>query len=510
MPQEQDFQKRWLEAELTANAMMSRTQLLSSLMDPRRNINDECGYPETSQLTPTMYREMFDREGVAARVAEVVPMETWKVQPEVYEDEDMDVETPFEVAWAELSKNLRGKSWFQDDEGSPVWDALLRMDVMSGVGSYGVLLMGVDDGLLLSQPLVPQQGRKLLFLRVFDESLATVSSFESDRTNPRYGKPVAYLLTFADPADVHSGQGQITTTETVHWTRVLHMADNLGSSELFGVPRMRPVWNNLHNLRKLYGGSAEMYWRGAFPGISLETHPQLGGDVEVDAAATREQMEQYMNGLQRYFSLMGMSAKSLAPQVVDPTPQINTQLEALCIKLGIPKRVFMGSERGELSSGQDKDTWDDRLRARQRMYVTPRIIVPFVDWCIISGVLPEPAGYSVSWPDLSEVSFVEQAATALSITDAMAKYVGGSVDVLIEPQNYLTKVLHFTDEEAEEIGEATSTHVEEGGMDEPVDEREEVMADLDVEAKKKNIEQIGKPKPVAVVGGKLNAISKAQ
>jgi hypothetical protein len=499
---QEDMQKRWIHAELVANAMMSRTQLMSSLMDPRRDLNHECGYPETSQLTPQMYRNMFDRESVAARVVEVVPLETWKVQPSVFEDEDMDVETQFEQAWEEMTNGLRGESWYQDEEGSPIWDALLRADVMSGVGSYGVLLLGADDGLPLNAPLEPKPGRKLLFLRVFDESLAQISAYEMDMGNPRYGKPTMYLLTFADPAEVHSGQGQITTTESVHWSRVVHLADNLGSSELFGVPRMRPVFNNLHNLCKLYGGSAEMYWRGAFPGISLETHPQLGGDVEVDAAATRESMEQYMNGLQRYFSLMGMSAKSLAPQVVDPTPQINTQLEAICIKLGIPKRVFMGSERGELSSGQDKDTWDDRLRARQRMYVTPRLIVPFVDRCIVMGFLPEPEGYSVSWPDLSEANAIEQATNAGLITDAMSKYVGGSVDVLIEPKNFLTKVLHFTDEEAEEISEATTSHVEEGGISQPVDEREEAMADLDIVEKEKSIEQIGKPKPVAPVKGK--------
>ena len=494
-----DMQKRWIHAELVANAMMSRTQLMSSLMDPRRDLNHECGYPETSALTPHMYRLMFDREAVAARAVEVIPLETWKVQPTVFEDEDIDVETPFEAAWKEMVKNLRGKSWYQDEGGSLIWDALLRADTMSGVGSYGVLLLGVDDGLPLREPLVPKPGRKLLFLRVFDESLAEISSCETDPKNPRYGKPTMYNLTFADPADVHSGQGQITTMENVHWTRVLHIADNLGSSELFGVPRLRPIFNNLHNLRKLYGGSAEMYWRGAFPGISLETHPQLGGDVEVDASATREQMEQYMNGLQRYFSLMGMSAKSLAPQVVDPTPQIDTQLEAICIKLAVPKRVFMGSERGELSSAEDKDTWNDRLRSRQSMYVTPRLIVPFVDLCIMLGILPEPEGYSVWWPDLSEAGATEQATNAGLITDAMSKYVGGSVDVLIEPKNYLTKVLHFTDEEAEEISEATMTHVEEGGMVEPVDEREEQMADLDIVEKEKNIDQIGKPKPVVPV-----------
>jgi hypothetical protein len=261
---------------------------------------------------------------------------------------------------------------------------------------------------------------------------------------------------------------------------------------------MLPIFNRLHDLQKLYSGSAEMYWRGAFPGLSIETHPQLGGDVEIDTEAARNQMEQYMNGLQRYFAIQGVTAKSLAPQVVDPTPQISTQIEAICIRLGIPMRIFMGSERGELASSQDSDTWDNRLRTRQNNYVTPRIIVPFIDRLIWLGILPEPAGYSVCWPDLAEASANEKATTAQLVTDAMSKYVGGGVDQLIEPQNYLTKILGFTDEEAAEITEATVDHVAEGGLPQPpLPEADQVMADLGVVEKQKQIDQIGKASPDA-------------
>jgi hypothetical protein len=132
-----------------------------------------------------------------------------------------------------------------------------------------------------------------------------------------------------------------------------------------------------------------MYWRGAFPGISLETHPQLGGDVKFPAGI-RQTMSNYMDGLQRYLALTGVSAKTLAPQVVDPTPQIEVQIQAICIKMGIPKRIFEGSERGELASSQDSSAWNGRIRARQDNYLTPRLIVPFIDRLIAVGVLPEP------------------------------------------------------------------------------------------------------------------------
>ena len=43
--------------------------------------------------------------------------------------------------------------------------------------------------------------------------------------------------------------------------------------------------------------------------------------MTVDAAGVANVMTEYNARLRRYLLLMGMSAKSLAPQVVDPTPR---------------------------------------------------------------------------------------------------------------------------------------------------------------------------------------------
>ena len=155
-----------------------------------------------------------------------------------------------------------------------------------------------------------------------------------------------------------------------------------------------------------------------------------------------------MNGLQRYLLLTGMSAKTISPQVVDPTSQINVQVQAICIQLGIPQRIFMGSERGELASSQDEGTWNDRLRDRQNNYVTPRIIVPFIDRLIAIGVLPQPVEYFVVWPDLYAMTEAEQASVAVARTNAMAAYVAGNVEAMMTPLDYMVRVLGMSEEEA--------------------------------------------------------------
>ena len=197
-----------------------------------------------------------------------------------------------------------------------------------------------------------------------------------------------------------------------------------------------------------------MYWKGAFPGYSIETNPNLPGEIEIDLAQTKEEIEKLFNGLQRWMALQDVSAKSLAPQVVDPTPQIDTQLEAICVRLATPKRIFTGSERGELASSQDIRTWNGRVMGRQRGYLTPRLIVPLIDRLIYCKVLPQPVSYDVEWPDLNSLTPEEQATIAVHRTEALAKYVMGGVEALVPPSDFLIRVLGFEPEDAEEIIEA--------------------------------------------------------
>ena len=477
--------------DLAHNAMSMRSDLLRKFMDPRRDYDKECGYPTTSNIRVEDYKRAYDRDPIASRINDCLPDECWKVQPTVYED-DAESVTEFEQAWDNLARSLRGRSFYQDEKGSPVWEYLNRLDRLCGIGSFGVLLLGLNDigeGETLEKPVVgfkewnltsteeldpynrqveanetdldglesltsPQQKPaaagppQLLFVRVFDESLVDITQYDANVASPRYGQPVMYELTFINPDDqAKGGVGLPLSTQRVHWTRIIHVADNLSSSEVFGDPRMRTVWNRVIDLTKLYGGSAEMYWKGAFPGISLNIDPKMGGDIQVDTDGIRDAMWKYTNSLQRWFALAGVSATSLSPQVVDPTQQINVQLEAICVKLAIPKRIFMGSERGELASSQDAGSWNDRLKGRQEGFITPRIIIPFVDRLIHIGILPEPEGFSVSWPDVSQ-NQTQKIANGLQILSGLGTYTSMGLETVIELIDVYTRLFGMTEEEA--------------------------------------------------------------
>lgn len=515
MPDEQQMSR--LE-ELVLNARTLGREWLTNLFDPRRSLDDECGYPKS--ISPAAYQELYEREPIAARVVEVMAKESWQVQPSVYEDDDPGVTTEFEQAWLDLNKRLRGEfSWYADEESSPIWEYLERADKTSGIGHYSIVILGFDDGLPLSEPVqgiqeefsAPREagaastftgiwnltvnagetkGRKLRYVRVYPEPLAPVVQWESNRSSPRYGQPVMYSVTHNDVSEGQGGIGMTVSTEQVHWTRVIHVADNLTSSECWGRPRMKQVYNRLMDLRKVYGADAEAFWKNVIMRIFFETHPELGGDVPVDVPALRDMMEQMENGFQRWAQLSGMSAKTVSPSVVDPVSHINVQIEAICILLGIPIRIFKGSERGELASAQDDAAWNDRLKQRQRGYITPRVIVPLVDRLIMVGCLPKPKkGYKVWWPDLTSQTDADKSLVAIQKVQALAAYVSGGLESIMTPMDFLTKFLYMTDDEAEAILQAAEK--EQKKLEAELAEQEAAEAALLAEQQAAAVDEMG-------------------
>lgn len=606
-------------ADTILNVLSTRAlNILSKGLDPRRNLDKECGYPDTMGVGPDDYRELYDREPMAARVATLMPKECWQVTPDVFEDESSKHVTDFEEDWDSLARQLQPhQSWHDDEDGSIVWSYLRRADELCGIGHFGIILLGIDDGKAMNVPadgvssLTPQElkdptkpkesgpngkattnrridlsqlsiptdspaepdkivanvknldgdiktvrthaqfdpakqavtptlvngrlilqrngvdvtnslkgsvltanvikspkdlfdastvsgqvrgtdaqylgvqlspseypsskssgeRRSLRYIRVFSEDLVQIVQYEANVLNPRFGHPVMYRITFNDPREQHSGVGLPLATVWVHWSRVVHLSDDYGqtvASEIFAPPRMRPCLNPILDVRKIRGAGAEGYWQACIAGIAIETNPTWDGQA-IDKEGMRDQLENYVNGLQRFMSFIGFSAKTLAPTVVDPTPHVNVQIQAICIVLGCPQRIFMGSERGELASSQDDSQWNDRIRGRQNSHLTPKLVVRFIDRLIALGVLREPKeGYRVRWPDLDSQTDLQKAQIAQAKITALQAYVAGQVETLLSPMDLWTKFFGLEEEQAQAIvDQATKLHDKEDTMTMP-------------------------------------------
>jgi len=433
---------------LIMNSMTSRAQLMTAILDPRRDIDQECGYPK--QIDPAQYRLMYDREGVAKRVVNLFPEESWAVDPTITDDEGDAAETAFDEAMNMLVGDHH------------LFHYLERADKLSGIGHFGVLLIGLDDGKLLHEPVdgftedsvtgtQPKKDRKVLYLRPFDESFVDVSEYHTDPTSPRFNLPKIYRLRFSDNKNNHTGAMLNEVTLTVHWSRIIHIADEREVGEVFGTPRMKDVYNRLYDIRKIMSGSGEMFWKGGFPGLAFEVDPEL--DAELDREGLRAEFDAYQNGLQRYLALDGVKAKSLEVQVADPTPHFKAQLLYIAISKGVPWRVFAGSEQAKLASEQDTKVWNKRIARRNEKYTSPLLVRPTIDRLIQYGVLPEPQDgeYDIDWPDLNALTPAQKAEIAHKQTDALSKYISGNVHAIIEPADYLVTILGMDKDEVESM-----------------------------------------------------------
>lgn len=420
----------------------------ANLDQPGRDLDTECGYIQ--HPTREQYLQLHSRVAVANRAINIWPDECWAVYPELYQTESVRV-TAFERAWEELNKKCL------------CWHFLHRIDRLSGIGKFGLLFMGISDGRSLDQPvrgIDPKTGEQLpgwkplqlLYLRAFDESSLQVGKLESDPLSPRFGQPVYYNVNFYDPngpgvSSDAAAEGNFQSWQ-VHWTRVIHVADNRMSSEVFGTPRLEPILNNVTDIRKVLGSSAEMFYKGGFPGYMFQTDPNLGVELDLDEDSIKDTVEAYMNGLQRYMTAVGGRWESLAPQVADPTAHLIQQLNILCATLGVPTRIFLGSEAGHLASTQDADTWKVRLHGRQIVYLEPMLIRPFVDRCILIGALPKVSKYVVSWHDLQTLGEKDRADVALKKSQAIMQYIAAGGNQLVPIEMFLTLILGMTDMEA--------------------------------------------------------------
>lgn len=521
------------------------SRLMDQMIDPRRDVDKECGYIKTADIQAKDYKKLYDREPFATKVVDLLPKESWKIQPTVYEDKKSTRTTPFEIAWDNLPKTMRGKSWYQDEKGNSIWADFERADKCSRIGSYGVIVLGIDDDKRLEEPVdgfepdgvaigtdsqyfqsFPQRKkgknkpaasdksspnlnlapaddedddkkapegpdsdlkepldsedsdpektveteRHLMYMKVYDESLAVITRWEVEPLHPRYNQPVMYQVTVADPNEAHAATGIANTTVNVHWTRVIHIADNRGTSDVFGIPAMRPCYNRLTNLYKIYGGNAEMVWRCAIPTLSFETHPQLGSDVRIDKEDMQQQIWRVANSLQKYFASEGLSVKSIAAVLADLSSNVDIELMAICALLDCPKRIFTGSERGELASSQDSIAWLERLIHRRQSYLTPYIIVPFVDRLIQMKVLPEPTGFSVEWPNSDVLQPKEKADVGLVITQTIVAALAGDLFTFMSPETFCTEILGYDEEKAEAIIESVIEFMKLSNPDVPEEE----------------------------------------
>jgi hypothetical protein len=456
------------------NELMTRSELWGNLgksFGGHRDLYVALGYPKTLQYPD--FWERYDRDGIAKRIIEAPVTGSWKKKPVIMEDKDKTTNTKFE-------EDIK---WLEDK--IKMFYYLVRADIISGIGSYGVLLFGVNDGKELDQPLVASGSnhQKLLYLRPYTEENAVIDTYEKDPKNERYGKPLFYKITTNLGAE-----GDGSRTLRVHYSRVLHLADGCVENDVYGTPRLKPVFNRLIDYERIIGCSAEMFWRGAIPGYNFKADPDVDMS-SIDTASWENEIEKFVHDLKRYVKLQGISVESITSEMHDPTGPSKVVLQAISGSTRIPLRILVGSERGELASVQDDKNWAGRLDERRQDYVEPFIVRPFIDRLIELQIISEPAEeYEVDWPELAAPSDNELAEVNRKKTESAGKYAGTpGMDYIWPVSMFQRDILGFTEEEILEAEQ----YAEELAEQEAIEEEEAMAAMAEEEERLRQEQELG-------------------
>ena len=345
------------------------------------------------------YRERYSRGGIARRVVNSLPKATWRGGAELIEDQDPNVSTEFEQAWDILADRLK------------VWSMFYRVDVLSSLSTYAVILIGADGD--LAAPLTRATGQdKILYLSPFAGAVgnsvgadARVLTYVTNTADKRFGLPETYTLRRTD----------FTAPEfqkPVHWTRVIHVAEECLDDEISGAPGMEAVWDYLDDLDKVVGGGSEAFWLRANQGMHLDVDKDVVTTDE-ELAAARTQAEEYQHQMRRMIRTRGVNITPLGSDVANFNSPADAILTLIAGTKGIPKRILTGSEMGELASSQDRENWRDQVTGRQTDYAGPAIVRQLVDRLIEYGYLPTPKEYDIRWPGTQALTADERAAGAL-------------------------------------------------------------------------------------------------
>lgn len=394
-----------------------------------RDLYQALGYPRDLTVQEH-FLPKYVRHDIAKAIIDRPVKAAWRGGLRIQEKGAKGVETPIQKAWDKLETEHQLQT------------VLRRVDKLTGIGHYGILLLGLNDSGDLSLP-VTSKSNKLNYIKPLSEVSATIAEYETDIKNKRYGKPTMYNVVLG------SVKGSRTSVP-VHHTRIIHITEDLLEDEVLGTPRLEAVYNRLIDLEKIVGGDSEMYWRGARPGFQ--------GKVEKDFTMTpqgekdvQDQFDEYENNLRRFLFLEGVDIKEFKQQVSDPSKNVDVQIQMISSVTGIPKRILVGSERGELSSSQDKEEWNLWVQSRREEFMEPSIVRPVVNRFMELGILPTVEQYVILWDELFAMGPKEKAEIAQLVANAIRYYTATpAAEYILPKEMFLTRLLGLTREELAE------------------------------------------------------------
>lgn len=364
-------------------------------------------YGYKAELTFDDFRRAYDRGGAGHGAVHRLLDRCWQANPRIKEPA-ADKETPWEIGVVATLTAIKGFQKLRD------------LDRRNLIGRYAALIYRVADGQLLKQPLA--RATKLVDLVPVYEDQIRVTKWDDDQTSVRFALPVMYEYRSRPPARTDT-QAQPEQWVEVHWTRVQVLAEGSVGDMFDGVPLLKAGFNNLVDLEKIGGGSAESFLKNSARTMVFEYDPAatvaaIPATDTSPAQSVREAHESQARKLNRNqdssIVMQGGKASTLQTTISDPSGAFNLAANLFAASVQMPMTILFGAQTGRLASDEDKADMIARCKSRQQNDLTP-MLVELVSRLQAAGVLPAGA-FEVEWPDMAAPSDDER----LKNSDTMA------------------------------------------------------------------------------------------
>lgn len=438
----QNEQIKQIEQLVQNAALLERSMMgkrLGMQYGGERNLYDAFGYLENPVYND--YRGFFDRMGIATRIVEMFPDDTWGVPPVLVDGESRsdkeEDQTSFIKEWNELVMRLK------------VWQVLREADVLCGIGHWSTLFLGAP-GEFTKQA----DNGGLAYIRAYDEPSSQPTQWVRDAGNPMFGMPETYNFVFSIP-----GEGSINPDSgaSVHYTRVIHVSENRLGTRYTGRPRLQAAINTLFDLEKIVGGAAEAVWLTLFKGIAIMAREgiNLPADGTPENKKLKEQLNLLANRIQKFIALENVELKDLGVDEIRIRETFDIEIDTLCATEKIPKRILLGSERGELASSMDLMQWDKTIATRRTFFAEPEILNPLVSWLISHKVISAPGSgkWKWEWKSIYEPSLLDKSTIAVNMSQAADNLSRGLGNTVVK-ENEIRAMVDLPELDQQELDEA--------------------------------------------------------
>lgn len=368
-------------------------------------------------------RALWGGDDISARIVEIFPEEALREGFGVVVSGDLERSMLVQTAMEDIGAD------------GAIFEAACFARAFGG----GAILLGVDDGGKLEDPVDEKRVKGLKWVTVVEPRELTVENYYTDPQKPKFGKPAFYKINVIQssgasfkPAELNSSMGVM-----IHESRVIALTGpktsrNDPSVTSYGwgdscLSRIVPVARDFANAWSATSTMINDFSQPIFKMSGLADLLGAGEDGEKVFKA-RVKAAQMSRSVVRALFIDQQDDFERKSTSVAGLPEL---LDRLCLRLsaatGIPVTLLMGQAPSGLNATGDADIryFYDKVRAYQRKTIKPALTR--IAKLMFAGMGGEPDKWSIEFNPLWQQSDLEKAQARNVQADTDTKYIAAGV-----------------------------------------------------------------------------------